>query len=359
MMKKISIALPLIGVAFLVVLLLANARKLPHSQPLIAPPQSPYADTVAASGIVEATGENQNISATVAGVMTKLFVHQGQAVKRGDRLFQIDPRDQRAALMNADANVAKSAAGVEVAQSSVLTQQANLNSTIAAVASAKANYENAAQIAQRETALHKEGIVADQEYISAGKTRDADNAIWQQQIALQAQAKAQMKNAQAAVGQQQADLQALRAQRDQQTVQLSQLTVTAPRDGTVLQINNYPGEYIASTPTTAPILFGNTNSLQVRVDVDEINASHVRPGAPAIANLKGDSTRKFPLQFVRIDPYMIPKQSLTGNNSERVDVRVLQVIYRFQQPNFPIYPGQQVDVFIQGDRSIQGDRNSQ
>ena len=353
MMKKISIVLPLIGVAFLVALLIANARKLPHSQPLIAPPQSPYADTIAASGIIEASGENQNISATVAGVMTKLFVHQGQAVKKGDPLFQIDPRNQRAGLMNANANATKSAAGVQVAESTVLTQQANLNSAIAAIASAKANYENAAQIAQRDTALHKAGIIADQEYITAVKTRDADYATWQQQIAIQAQAKAQLKNAQAAVVQQQADLKALQAQRDQQSVQLSQLTVTAPRDGTVLQINNYPGEFIASTPTTAPILFGDTNALQVRVDVDEINASHVRPGAAAIANLKGDSTRKFPLQFVRIDPYMIPKQSLTGNNNERVDVRVLQVIYRFQQPNFPVYAGQQVDVFIEGDRSNQ------
>ncbi|HEX4020408.1 MAG TPA: efflux RND transporter periplasmic adaptor subunit [Acidobacteriaceae bacterium] len=353
MMKKISIALPLIGVAFLVALLVANARRLPHSQPLIPPPTSPYADTIAASGIVEATGENQNISATVAGVMTKLFVHQGELVKKGAPLFQIDPRDQRAGLMNADANVAKSAAGVQVAESTVLTQQASIHSAAAAIASAKATYQNAAQIAERDIALHKEGIISDQDYVTAVKTRDADYAIWQQQIAVLAQAKAQLKNAQAALVQQQADLQSFKAQRDQQAVVLGQLTVTAPRDGTVLQINNYPGEYIASTPSTAPILFGDTNALQVRVDVDEINASHVRPGAPAVANLKGDSTRKFSLHFVRIDPYMIPKQSLTGNNSERVDVRVLQVIYSFDPPSFPVYAGQQVDVFIQGDRGNQ------
>lgn len=353
MMKKLSIALPLLGVALLAVLLVTNARKLPHSQPLIPPPQSPYADTIAASGIVEATGQNQSISATVAGVMTKLFVHQGQVVKKGDPLFQIDPRDQRAAFMNAKANAAKSAAGVQVARSTVLTQQASVNSAAAAVASARATYENAAQIAQRDIALHKEGIISDQDYVTAVKVRDADYAIWQQQIALHAQAKAQLINAQAALVQQQADLKALQAQRDQQSVQLSQLTVTAPRDGTVLQINNYPGEYIASTPTTAPILFGSTHALQVRVDVDEINASHVRPGAAAIANLKGDSTRRFPLQFRRIDPYMVPKQSLTGNNSERVDVRVLQVIYTFRPPSFPVYAGQQVDVFIDGDRTSQ------
>ena len=91
-------------------------------------------------------------------------------------------------------------------------------------------------------------------------------------------------------------------------------------------------------------------TLQVRADVDEINASHVRPGAAAVAHLKGDAERSFPLKFVRIDPYMIPKQSLTGSNSERVDVRVLEVIYSFDPPPFPVYAGQQVDVFINGDR---------
>ena len=53
-----------------------------------------------------------------------------------------------------------------------------------------------------------------------------------------------------------------------------------------------------------------------------------------------------PLRFVRIEPYVVPKRSLTGDSLERVDTRVLQVIYEFQRPSFPIYVGQQVDVFI-------------
>jgi len=55
------------------------------------------------------------------------------------------------------------------------------------------------------------------------------------------------------------------------------------------------------------------------------------------------------LEFVRIDPYILPKRSLTGDNSERVDVRVLQVIYRFKPPAFPVYVGQQMDVFIEAE----------
>jgi HlyD family secretion protein len=66
-----------------------------------------------------------------------------------------------------------------------------------------------------------------------------------------------------------------------------------------------------------------------------------------VAYLKGSSRRTIPLAFVRIEPYIVPKKSLTGDNTERVDTRVLQIIYHFAPPAFPVYAGQQVDVFIE------------
>ena len=69
--------------------------------------------------------------------------------------------------------------------------------------------------------------------------------------------------------------------------------------------------------------------------------------------MKGDPTVTFPLVFTRIEPYVIPKVSLTGSSTERVDTRVLQVIYSLTRPTDPpLYVGQQVDVFIEApDRS--------
>ena len=43
----------------------------------------------------------------------------------------------------------------------------------------------------------------------------------------------------------------------------------------------------------------------------------------------------------------MPKRSLTGASTERVDTRVLQVIYRFHPDQLPIHVGQQMDVFIE------------
>jgi hypothetical protein len=83
--------------------------------------------------------------------------------------------------------------------------------------------------------------------------------------------------------------------------------------------------------------------------VDEQNAASVRNGMVASAYLKSDSATAYKLDFERIEPFVIPKQSLTGASTERVDTRVLQVIYRLTPPQGSggrLYVGQQVDVFM-------------
>jgi hypothetical protein len=97
-----------------------------------------------------------------------------------------------------------------------------------------------------------------------------------------------------------------------------------------------------------PILLGSIDELQVRADVDEQIAPRVKPGSKAVGYLKGDTQHPIPLEFVRIEPYITPKRNLTGSSAERVDTRVLQVIYKF--PNGiarRIYVGQQMDLFME------------
>ena len=94
------------------------------------------------------------------------------------------------------------------------------------------------------------------------------------------------------------------------------------------------------------ILMGDLHPLHVRVDIDEHDAPRFRPGAPARASLRGKPEVQYPLRFVRVEPYVVPKKSLTGDNTERVDTRVLQVIYALDVGDRPIYVGQQLDVFI-------------
>ena len=92
---------------------------------------------------------------------------------------------------------------------------------------------------------------------------------------------------------------------------------------------------------------GSVTPLHVRVDVDEHDAWRVRGGAPAAASPRGNGSIRIPLEFVRFEPYVIPKKSLTGDSTERVDTRVLQIIYRVKEQSAPLYVGQQVDVYIE------------
>lgn len=146
-----------------------------------------------------------------------------------------------------------------------------------------------------------------------------------------------------------ADLQHAIAQRDETKTLLERLTIRAPRVGTILQVNVRAGEYAKLDAADPLMLLGATQELQIRADVDEVNAPLVKPGSPAVAYLKGDTAKAIALKFARIEPFILPKKSLTGDNAERVDTRVLQVIYHFDPPTFPVYVGQQVDVFIQRD----------
>jgi HlyD family secretion protein len=118
----------------------------------------------------------------------------------------------------------------------------------------------------------------------------------------------------------------------------------------VLRVNLREGEY-ASIGTTraedAAMVLGDLRTINVRVDIDEFDAARFRAGAQAVALLKGGGGKKISLQYVRVEPFVIPKRQLTNTPRELVDTRVLQVIYRIADPNANIFVGQQLDVFIE------------
>ena len=86
------------------------------------------------------------------------------------------------------------------------------------------------------------------------------------------------------------------------------------------------------------------------MDVDENDAWRLVAGAKAEASVRGNADQKYQLEFVRFEPYVVPKKSLTGDSAERVDTRVLQVIYRLlplADSSKRLFVGQLMDVFIE------------
>ncbi len=126
-----------------------------------------------------------------------------------------------------------------------------------------------------------------------------------------------------------------------------QATVTSPIDGVVMQVNIRAGERVTQMNTAALMVLGDLKTSHIRVDIDERDIVRYRTGAPAKAYPRGNTAHEIALRFVRVEPYVVPKKSLTGDNTERVDTRVLQAIYAVEKTDRQVYVGQQLDVFIE------------
>jgi len=307
MFKKFSVYLALGGVILAIVLVQKVRRIEPKPAPLAEPASAPFKNSIGARGIIESFEENVRIAPAVTGLVTEVKVKVGDRVKVGQTLFE---QDARSAL-----------AAVKVEEAQIGTIQA--------------------QIAEAEVTLaDKSDSLARMETLSARQVASIDErqrVRFATQVATTQLATARVK------------LIAAQVLLARSKVQLDLLTVQAPRSGTVLQVNIRAGETSSVTASEPAILLGQNDDLQIRADIDEDNASRVRPGCRAIAYLKGRRDDAMPLSFVRIEPYILPKKSLTGESSERVDTRVLQVIFRFARTATPVYVGQQVDVFLDAD----------
>ncbi|MGZ5030211.1 MAG: efflux RND transporter periplasmic adaptor subunit, partial [Methylobacter sp.] len=139
---------------------------------------------------------------------------------------------------------------------------------------------------------------------------------------------------------------------------LERLVVRAPVDGEVLQVNIRPGEFAQAGALSTPLLvLGNMDQLHVRVDIDENDAWRFDKNSKAVAYLRGNRDFKTDLVPAYVEPYVVPKKSLTGDSTEQVDTRVLQALYSFAPNQLPVYVGQQMDVFIEA-KDYAGDGGS-
>lgn len=290
--RRFSFYLALAGMLLAGRLVIRLAAQPPEQPPPHAPAANPYERAVAAAGIVEAQNENVALGVPVPGLVTGVLVKVWDEVEAGQPVLLLDDRELRASLIGQRAAVAVAEATLE-----------RLRGQLARLEAVK-----------DERAVPREELA----------TRRSDIQV----------AGAQLEAARAAVA--------------QTEVLLDRLVVRAPKAATVLQVNTRAGEFVTPGAALAPMLLGDLSQLQVRADVDEQIAPRVRSGMRATGYLKGDSGRPIELQFVRIEPFVVPKKSLTGSSIERVDTRVLQVIYRFPRlEDRAVYVGQQIDLYLE------------
>lgn len=337
--------LPIIAALILTFAVWAIVKSQPvHARvaPPSPPPAAAYDKSVGAVGLVEPSSENVAISVPAPGMVTRVYVKAGDRVPRGERLFSLDDRDLQAELALRRSSLAVARARLDKLMHSPRPEE---------IPSAEAKVREMEELCrdadvqvklmesvQDKRAIREEDLERRRIAATAAAARldqaKADLALlkagaWQPDIEI---ARAEVDQAQYEIGRVQADI--------------DRTTVTAPLDGEILQCKVRAGEYAPAGQLPQPlIVMGATSQLNVRADVDEQDAWRVKAGARALASVRGDSAHRYGLRFVRFEPYVIPKKNLTGDSTERVDTRVLQVVFALDK-GAPVYAGQQMDVFI-------------
>jgi len=319
--------LPLLAVAGLVATTIFVVAGLPDREPEPAQqarPRVPAAlaavQRVAGTGIVEPSSDTIQIGSALAGLVTDLFVRPGEYVTRGEPLFVVDTRALRSRLYEANASVTEARATVTEAR--------------AVIEEARAAELIAERQLQLYTAVDEPAAVSRAEVLRAeGEARAATE---------------RRKLSEARVAAAQSRYESVQARAESARVELDRATVRAPISGEILAVNIRRGEFLSNQSGGGEpfIEMGATRPLHVRIDVDQEQAPHVALGAAAVISPRGAADRQVNAAFVRAEPLIVPKRSLTNSAQERVDVRVLQIIYRLPRTNELFRVGQQVDAYI-------------
>jgi len=321
-----------------------RARTPPASTPVVPRPLAPYKSYIAGIGIVEANTGNILIGSPVNRVVEKVEVKVGQKVKENDVLFRLESSDLQADLVSRNIEYENAKANLNKLEAlprpeDVVSAGAQLKSAEIALEQAKSQYE-------RVNGLQTTGAMSHEE-------------VSRRRFAFQ-EAEAKLQQAKADWGKTKAgawlpDLEIARLQVDQSKAlvqrietDIARTIIRSPTDATVLQIKIHEGEFPPSESSRMPaMIIGNTDTMHLRVNINQFDASYYDKNSPAVAFLQGNAQIEFPLTFVNLEPYLVTKQSLTSDITEQVDTRVLQAIYCFEEGESRIYVGQQMDVFIE------------
>ena len=333
-----------------------------HKKPLppaFNPAQNPYANGIFATGIVESyqtNGANINIFPEVPGTVTQILVSEGAQVSKGTPLLLLDDSVQRATVLQQKAQA--EAALSLLQQLKAQPRPENLRVSKAQVDYAAANLKTSLDTLEKV----KKSYALDPKSVSKDQLDSAENAYQAARANLEvAQKQYELTKAGAwiyDIQNQQHQYEALSKTYESGKALLAKYTLRAPVDGVVLAINTALGNFASSggsyntytqgyDPT---IVMGLPQEfLAVRCYVDEILVPRMLPPGETAAQMqvRGTSTR-IPLTFDRIQPYVTPKIQLSNERTERVDVRVLPVLFRFKPPkDLNIYPGMLVDVYVE------------
>jgi HlyD family secretion protein len=357
-MRKLLFALSFLGLLAGCVVAYVSGITQPPLPPAFSPATNPYSNGIYAEGMIEseqASGENINVYPEVSGTVKQIPVVEGQEVKKGTILLLLDDSIQRATAEQLQSQAQAAASLLEELKAQ--PRKENMDVAEAQVLFAQASLKTAQdELDKQETAYD-----VNPKSISKDALDNAANAVVTAKANLEVARKQRDLIKAGAwsydITNQERQYNALYKSYLSASALLAKYTLRAPKDGIVLAINPTVGSYVSGqgaydtyTQGMDPVLVLGSppDRLNVRCYVDEI----LVPRLPDPSRMKAQlsvrgSAVKIPMQFIRMQPIVSPKIELSDQRQERVDVRVLPIIFRVEKPKeLNLYPGQLVDVYI-------------
>ncbi|WP_436629353.1 HlyD family secretion protein [Methylorubrum thiocyanatum] len=269
------------------------------------------------------------VAPKVGGYVVAVPVTDNQHVRAGDTLFQIDPRDYRVALEQAEAQVQAAQASIRNVDAQIEAQKAQVEAAKAQVETAQAALTFAEEDADRYRKLAERGAGTIQQSQSSTSTLE------QRQASL-ANAKANVVAAQKQIGSlqaQRASAEAQRAQaeaqRDQARLNLGYTTVTAAQGGRVVRLTGAVGEYAQAGQSLSMFV---PDEIWVTANYKETQITDMRPGQPVDITIDAYPNRRITGRIASVQPgsgtafSLLPAQNATGNYvkvTQRIPVKIV------------------------------------
>jgi membrane fusion protein, multidrug efflux system len=295
-----------------------------------------------------------SISTDVSGLVAEIDVREGQAVKQGEVLFRLDPRQFQIALEGAKADAAQAALTLDSMKRDYQRMLHDIEAKDADVANDQANFN-------RYASLVKSGAVTRAEYDNARYKLAADQQALQ---ALREQAEVQLAklggNANLDVTTAPQYL-AAKARIDEAQRELDHSVVQAPFDGIVTQVDQLqPGQYLGAS--TGAFGLVSSDHIWVEANPKETELTWVKPGDPVVVDVDTYPGRQWRGVVESIAPNsgsefaILPAQNSSGNWVKVVQRIALRVRVERHPGDPPLRTGMSVEVEIDtGHRRTLGD----
>jgi len=327
----------LIGIGAGLALVIIVSLTVYQSRKNLVTVQTGKAQTENLASVVSASGEIKpkmyvNIGANAFGKITKLYVKEGERVKKGQLVAQLENVQS-----SADVNATK--ASLQAAETDSTAAEAALNTAVADLNRAKSDAEHARLDWQRGQGLYKDGLIPKQDYDTKKAAWESAEAGLAQAQARIEQAKAQKESADKHITQNQANLTRV-------SDVLQKTTYAAPFDGVITNLPVREGETVVigiqNSPGSTLMTIADMSVITSEVKVDETDIVNVQLGQSAEVTIDAIPRKTFHGVVTEIGNNAIVRStgiSTSQESSTSQEAKDFKVVVTLQDPPEVLRPG--------------------